>query len=99
MLVPPGSLREYAAAAAHRECRARAFGAHVLQVPGSLRRIYRGAYLLSISIAVTSITVQNNERKVKLLAAASLDRMEAAFAVLGKRLSIEVEDAVYPPAA
>ena|ERR1017187_10605343 len=28
-----------------------------------------------------------------------LDQMEAAFAVLGKRLSIEVEDAVYPPAA
>ena len=27
-----------------------------------------------------------------------LDQMEAAFAVLGKRLSIEVEDAVYPPA-
>jgi len=25
--------------------------------------------------------------------------MEAAFAALGKRLSIEVEDAVYPPAA
>jgi antitoxin HicB len=28
-----------------------------------------------------------------------LDQMEAAFAVLGKRLSIGVEDAVYPPAA
>ncbi len=28
-----------------------------------------------------------------------LDQMEAAFAVLGKRLSIEVEDTVYPPAA
>jgi antitoxin HicB len=28
-----------------------------------------------------------------------LDQMEAAFAALGKRLSIGVEDAVYPPAA
>ena len=28
-----------------------------------------------------------------------LDQMEAAFAVLGKRLSIEVEDTLYPPAA
>ena len=28
-----------------------------------------------------------------------LDQMEAAFAALGKRLSIEVEDAVYTPAA
>ena len=28
-----------------------------------------------------------------------LDQIEAAFAALGKRISIEVEDATYPPAA
>src|ERR1035441_5784547 len=65
MLVPPGWLREYAAAAARHGCRARAFEALVRQVRGWLRRICRGASLLSILISITKLTVQNHERKVK----------------------------------
>src|ERR1035441_10284759 len=87
MLVPPGSLREYAAAAAHRECRARAFGAHVRQVPGWRRRTYRDAYLLSMLIAITSIKVQNNERKVKLAKAGAGSWMWKAPLLRRRRVS------------
>src|ERR1035438_10032262 len=87
MLVPPGSLREYASAAAHRECRARAFGAHVRQVPGWLRRTYRDAYLLSMLIAITSIKVQNNERKVKLAKAGAGSWMWKAPLLRRRRVS------------